>query len=222
MDTPEGKQRYRASLGLLLTNVFKVQALTNRVDQLAQELRPFLSRSEWAAVRDEAAQLQEHIVQRQQYLQTQLSRPERKPLEFVAGIGRLTGWQPIEAPTDGRMDQVIDSDGVLALHIRTDSATVASWRTSAILGRGSYRFEGRGKVVGVKPLPQGLHQGAELRVAGRARPIENFTGDSSWKMLNVEFLVEKEFEDVEFICELRAVAGEAWFDSGSLQIVPVR
>jgi hypothetical protein len=108
---------------------------------------------------------------------------------------------------------------VLALHILTDSPTVASWRTSAILGRGHYRFEGRGKVAGVKPLLQGLHQGAELRVAGRARPIENLTGDSSWKMFNAEFQVETDFEDVEFICGLRATAGEAWFDLNSLQAV---
>ena len=219
METPEGKQRYRASLGLLLTNVLKVQPLTNRVNELVQELRPFLSRSEWPGVRDEATSLEERIGQRQQYVQTQLSLPARKPLEFVAGIGRLTGWQPVEAPVNGRMDQVRLTDGMLTLHISTESATAASWRTRAILGRGHYRFEGRGKVAGVKPLPQGLHQGAELRVAGRTQPVENLTGDSSWKMLDAEFNVEKEVEDVEFICELRAAAGEAWFDLSSLNVV---
>ena len=47
MDSPEGRQHYAASFTTLFTNLFKTEALTNRVDQLALALRPHLNGSEW-------------------------------------------------------------------------------------------------------------------------------------------------------------------------------
>jgi hypothetical protein len=74
-------------------------------------------------------------------------------------------------------------------------------------------------VAGVKPLPSGLHQGAGLRVGGGLRQGDNLVGDSSWKPVGARFQVERPAQEVEFICELRASAGEAWFDLDSLRVV---
>jgi hypothetical protein len=38
----------------------------------------------------------------------------------------------------------------------------------------------------------------------------------------MEFQVEQTTEEIEFICELRAHAGEAWFDLDSLKVVPLK
>jgi len=88
-----------------------------------------------------------------------------------------------------------------------------------LLEPGRYRFEGRAKVAGVKPLPSGRHQGAGLRIGGGLRQSPNLVGDSSWQPLAAQFQVEKATREIELICELRAAAGEAWFDLRSLRIV---
>jgi spore coat protein H len=222
MTTSEGRQRYAAVFSSLFTNVFKTAALTSRVDQLALELRPVLSGGEWDGIRNESARVKERIVQRQICLKSQLAKPPLKLIEFQAGMATLDGWRTIESPTKGKMDQVNGPGDVPALHIVAGAETLASWRTRALLGRGRYRFEGRARVAGVQPLPYGLHQGAGLRVGGNARQTDSLTGDSSWQVLAAEFQVEQATEEVEFICELRAQAGEAWFARDSLKLLALK
>jgi len=125
MATPEGTQRYAERFRNLLTNVFKTELLTSRVDQLVQELRPVLSRSEWTGVRDAAARVKERIVERRLALVSQLSRPPLTLMEFAEGVGRLGGWEVAETPSKGRMERTKRGDGVHALHI-VAPATV--WR----------------------------------------------------------------------------------------------
>jgi hypothetical protein len=48
--------------------------------------------------------------------------------------------------------------------------------------------------------------------------MDSLTGDSAWQMMAADFQVEQPTEEVEFICELRARAGEVWFDLNSLQV----
>jgi hypothetical protein len=221
MATPEGRQRYAAVFSSLFTNIFKAAALTSRVDQLVVELRPVLSGAEWNGLATEAAVVKERIVQRQLCLKSQLARPLLKLLVFQAGAAHLDGWLPAEAPTKGKMDQVIGPGNLPALHVVAGAESLASWRARALVGRGRYRFEGRARVAGILPLPSGLHQGAGLRVGGNARRTDSLMGDSSWRELAAEFEVAQATEEVEFICELRARAGEAWFELNSLKVVPL-
>jgi spore coat protein H len=221
MATSEGRQRYAAVFSSLFTNVFKAAALTSRVDQLATELRPVLSGSEWDRLRNEVAIVKGRIVQRQLSLQSQLARPPLRLIEPRAGAVRLDGWLIAEAPTKGKMDQINGPGNVPSLHIVAGAETLASWRARSLIGRGRYRFEGRAGVAGVQPLPYGLRQGAGLRVGGKARQMDSLTGDSAWKMLATEFQVEHATEEIEFICELCARAGEAFFDLDSLKVVPL-
>ncbi len=222
MATSEGRQRYAAVFSSLFTNLFRSAVLTNRVDQLAMELRPVLRSSEWDGLRNEAAIVKERIVQREFSLKSQLARPPLKHLEFEAGAARLDGWVMAEAPLKGKMDQVKGPGNLPSLHIVADAETLASWRARAIVGRGRYRFEGRARVAGVQPLPYGLHQGAGLRVGGNPRRMDSLTGDSSWQLLVAEFQVEQPTEEIDLICELRARAGEAWFALDSLKVVPIK
>jgi spore coat protein H len=221
MATSEGRERYAAMFGSLFTNVFKAAALTNRVDQLATELRPVLSGSEWDRLRNEVTMVKGRIVQRQLSLQSQLARPPLRLIEHQSGAAHLDGWLIAEAPTKGRMDQVNGPGNVPSLRIVAGAETLASWRAKSLIGRGRYRFEGRACVAGVQPLPHGQHQGAGLRVGGKTRQKDSLTGDSAWKMLIMEFQVEQATEEIEFICELCARAGEAWFDLDSLKVVPL-
>jgi hypothetical protein len=219
METPEGKQRYRASFADLFTNIFRVQMLQSRVDQVVASLRPAITDAEFAGVRDEAAIVKERIAQRQISLKLQLSEPERALLMFTNGIAPLKEWVKAGESETVRMDQVEDSNHMLSLHIAARSESGASWRTHALLSRGRYKFEGQAKVAGVKPLPYGKYQGAGLRVAGSIRDSANLVGDSAWTALSAEFEVEEETQEVELVCELRTSNGEAWFGLESLRLI---
>jgi hypothetical protein len=219
METPEGKRRYRASFVSLFTNVFRMQMLQGRVDQVVAGLRPGISDAEFAGVRDAAAHVKDRIARRQISLKRQLNEPERALLVFTNGIGHLGGWVKVDESGSVQMEQGQASDHTPALHIVARSESGASWRTQALLGRGRYRFEGQVKVAGVKPLPYGKYQGAGLRVAGGVRESGNVVGDSDWRALSAEFKVTEETQEVELVCELRASAGEVWFGVDSLRVV---
>ncbi|MGO8930200.1 MAG: CotH kinase family protein [Limisphaerales bacterium] len=222
LETTEGNRLYRVSFASLFTNVFRVQTLKERVDQVVTGLRPALTGAEFAGLRDEAVRLKERIAQRQLSLQRQLREPERAVLVFTNGVGRLGGWVKVDEPVSRQMEQGQASDHTLALHIAARSESTASWRTKALLGRGRYRFEGQVKVAGVKPLPFGKHQGAGLRVAGNVRESADLVGDSDWRALSAEFEVREETQEVELVCELRASAGEVWFGVESLRLVQIQ
>jgi hypothetical protein len=62
-----------------------------------------------------------------------------------------------------------------------------------------------------------LDGGAELRISG-GTPQTGISGSADWRLFSYEFQASKEGDEVEFICELRAGSGEAWFDAASLKI----
>jgi hypothetical protein len=218
MATPEGQRRYADRFTTLFHSLFKVELLTSRVDERLRQLRPQLTRREFRQLAREAAVVKERIVQRQANLKWQLSQPELALLQFSGGVARPSGWFKVDDPRGGGMDRANSPDGRLALHIVAGPATTASWRAKVLLPRGRYRFEGRGMVAGVKPLPFGRHQGAGLRVSGRIRSADGLTGDSGWRPLSVEFQVQAPTEAVELICELRASAGQFWVDLDSVRV----
>ena len=150
MSTPEGEARYVATFGSLLTNVFKVEELTNRVDQLVEELRPVLSGGDWARIRQEASFVTERIVQRQRSLLAQFNQPARVPLQFRDRVAPLDGWTVTEGPSHVKLDQVTTPEGE-ALHIATAGETAASWRTQRIGSARTLSF--RGASTGLPALP---------------------------------------------------------------------
>ena len=219
LETPEGEAQYRQRLGNLVTNLLKPALLTHRVDELVAELRPVAEVPEFAGIQQAGALLKQHIEQRRASLDSQFGQPTLKILAFEKGHARLTGWVRSEEPAQGSMETCPSPDGISSLHILARSETAASWRTKALLPRGVYRFEGKVRVSGVKPLPFGAHQGAGLRLSGASRQSADLVGDSTWRPLGTEFDVKTATAEVELICELRASAGEVWFDEASLELV---
>ena len=219
LETAKGRQQYREHFTALFTNLFQTSVLTNRVNQELLRLRPLVTEAEFSRINEEATLFKQHIVERWRALTLQLAQDELKPIEFHDGVALLSGWVKMDEPSSGNMEQGTGPEGKQSLHIKTGGETLASWRAKALLEPGKYRFEGRVAVTGVLPLPYGLHQGAGLRVGGIARRSQNLVGDGSWHRLEVEFQVNESPAEVEFICELRAKAGEAWFDVSSLRVM---
>jgi hypothetical protein len=96
---------------------------------------------------------------------------------------------------------------------------------------GQYRLVGKVRCQGVVPDAGDRRGGVGLRTGGR-RFAQKLTGTSDWTDIVFDFDVggspgefnfmapiQSESPDMELICELRARAGEAFFDRDSLRLV---
>jgi hypothetical protein len=219
METAIGRRLYLERAAVLLTNLFRVEVLTNHVEQLSARIRPALEGAAAREQADAARQLNERIVRRLAYLAKQLQEPELKPLEFTDGVARLPAWRAVDAPPGGGMEQAKAPDGKAALRIKAGPTTSASWRVKVLLAAGRYRFEGAAQTAGVKPMAFGKNKGAGLRVSvAKQSTPHQLVGDSPWTKSNIEFVLTAPETEVELLCELRASAGEAWFDVESLRL----
>jgi hypothetical protein len=223
MEVHLGRRLYLERAAMLLTNVFRVEALTNRVEQLSARLSSTLNGEAAREQSDAANRLAERIVRRLAHLGKQLSEPEMKPIPFDNGVAKLTAWRAVDVPEGGGLEQAKAPDGRSALHINAGPVTSASWRSRVLLAAGRYRFEGAVRTGGVKALSFGKNKGAGLRVStARLAAPHQLSGDSPWTHLKVEFELSAPETDLELICELRASAGDAWFDAESLRLVRLK
>jgi hypothetical protein len=235
MQIPESRQLYRERLSQLLTNVFKVQALTNRAWQLAAQIRPGLPEKGPRSAQRYDRQVQslcERIERRAQSIHEQLNAPDLTLKFNSAGIALLSGWKSRADSGKPILDETSDASGKRLLHISADNGScVGTWFTKARLDPGRYRFRGRTKCQGVTPDPGDTKAGAGLRDSNH-RFVQKLTGDSDWtdvsfdvdlKQVQSQFgfmaPVESGIPEVELICQLRAAHGEAWFDLESLHLV---
>jgi hypothetical protein len=213
---PEGLAQYRARTGVLYSNVLDLAAIEKRIDARAALLRRETGLLARGAYDREAAAFKARVATRHAQVGEMLRKPEPSPLDLRGGPVTLSNWRAVDAAPGGVIDQSKSPDGKGALHIRAGGNTGASWRTSVLLAPGAYRFEAPARTAGVAPLPYGQKHGAALKAGsgGRSEPLE---GDRTWTVLRVEFKVA-EAQEIELACELRASAGEVWFDLGSLRL----
>ena len=214
--TGEGQRRYRDRISTLLTNQFHAQKLTSRVDEIAARLRPSITEhnpgglKEWEQY---VAGLKERIVARMQSVSAQLAALER-PLKFDGKIARLEGWK---SQVDAGKPQCTQTGDILKIKQSGSGAAMASWRSRAVLDPGKYRLEGKVKVLEV--LPTGRSDvGAMLRISG-ARIIPQVRAASDWRTVSHDFEVQFLSDQVELVCELTCLVGEAWFDASSMRLV---
>ncbi len=235
METPQGNKLYRQRFGEVFTNVFQIEILTNRVNELAALIRPALVQLHGEKAGTDydgsAKRTRDLIVAQHANFQRRLAEPEPKPITFVSGVAKITNWAITLRPPDpaNAIRDRMAMDGRQTLHILTTNQltnTTASWRAHVYLGEGNYRFEAVAKCAGVVPAVN-LKKGAGAGIRYSNSPtatnrVDILSGNTSWTKLEY-FLppvkgVEREFE---LICELRATAGEVWFDLDSLRLVKV-
>ncbi|MEY2408389.1 MAG: spore coat protein [Verrucomicrobiota bacterium] len=238
LQTPEGRLRYRQRMTALLTNVFTAERFTNHIALLQSRLQPALAAISNDKAREQgiaATNLRNAILSRVRTLDRRLNEPPPPPLHFDAdGIAAVTKWEIPEAfnPALTAAEKVVatldistDPEGHKSLHITAlpGRRSVGSWRARVMLDAGNYILEGRVRTAGVTTLtndvkpPKGI--GAGLRLSRATEPRENqLLGDQPWQKLAYEFPVTAGPDEVVVICELRAGAGEAWFDLQSLRL----
>jgi hypothetical protein len=227
IETPQGKKLYRQRFGEVFTNIFQIEMLTNRVEELAALIRPHIGNTN--DYNGQVTRIRNLIVAQHANFEKRLSEPEPKPLVFTGGIASITNWTIPLTPKDpaNAIRDRVQIESRQALHILTTNKmtnTSASWRADILLPQGNYRFEALAKVSGVVSLMNtNKGGGAGIRYSGIRKPRENkLDRDSTWEKLDYEFDVKVEEQEIQLLCELRATAGEVWFDANSFRLVKVK
>jgi spore coat protein H len=224
LSTPEGKSLYFERMQQLYTNVWHVEAILKRVDQLAAVLRPAIAEINPSVARyhdSEVDNLKERITQRDESLRRQLARLANQPKLQSSGSLPLSGWnrRTQTGSPEFREEKTAEGQDVLYLGVKGNS--IGSWRTRITLEEGAYRFEGKLRTQEVRPTSGEPGSGAGLRISGGGVAAE-LSGTQDWQKFAYSFRVPEGGREVEMICELRASRGEAWFDSSSLRVVRLR
>lgn len=234
LQTPQGRQRYRDRLAQLMTDVYQVPVITNRVWQLAARLRPALAEGGPGAVRSHEQAVRafcDRIVARAHNVREQLARPQ-VALQFdPSGVATFIQWEQRAESGKPMLDEITEA-GKKLLHISArNGSCVGAWFTRVRLEPGRYQFEARVRTRGVKTDPGDRRGGAGLRNSER-RMAQRLTGDNGWTPLVFEFEIgdaapqfgmmgpiQEDVAELDLICDLRAAQGEAWFDRDSLRLV---
>lgn len=225
VSTPEGRALYRARLRELTETLFRVELL----DRQVLDVRTALVEAALQGKRRDTSlaaridQLRQILRARVRSVERQLLEKPAQPLALDAGGKALLGgqrWYPekdtggVEASErtepNGARQLVVDSHG---------NRCLGSWRCRVLLEPGLYRLSCRARTEGVVPLSDKKGAGAGLRLGGTQSPRANsLVGDSAWSELVHELEVASAEEEVELVCELRALQGKVTFDRASLAV----
>jgi spore coat protein H len=210
---PEARQLYRQRLAQLHADIFQENVLTNRVNELAALIQPYLPNA-FA----QAAKLRQQISGRAKSVAEQLGLPEPQPMTFVDNEAALKGWNRLGASAVAVLDELRVETSRSILRIRATARTTAGWITRVWLPAGTYEFSARVKAHQVVGSGNDRNSGVGVHSTASRLPTRRLMGDSEWEDLRCRLVVRSPEAIVEFLCELRSASGEAWFDLDSLKL----
>lgn len=218
MSTPEGRQLYLARVGELYTNVFRVEGILKEVDRLASVIEGLVEASNPQAAlayQKRVDAFKTRIRERDRSLARLIDAAFNPPDPSLSEPQRLSGWTARIQSGSPEFDQNAEESRSQVLHISAlNGKSSGSWRTRLEVEPGRYRFEGEMRVRVAGEAARGT--GAGLRVAG-GRNIREVSGSTEWRPVVCEFQVD-ESREVEFICELRGLNAEVWFDAQKFRL----
>ena len=219
-DVPTYRDRFYSEIDRLLREVFTTETLDAHFKRVGARLMPMIQslpqdQREW---RSEAIHsFQDRAFRRIEIAKSRLeSQP--KPIRFeVGGVTALARWQPRYQRGQVKMEpaQLGDLD---TLYIQAQAPdSVASFRAMIRLPIGKYEVRGRIRTRGVQAAPdQRYPGGASFRLSG-GEHARLFTGDNEWTEFVHPFQIHDP-RDIELVAEIRAHAGEVWFDLKSMHL----
>ncbi|MGB9602481.1 MAG: CotH kinase family protein [Limisphaerales bacterium] len=217
---PQTKQRYIQRVEEIFENNFKPEDLTNRIDQIVAKLKPQIEEVDKNFAQEfvnRSRDLKQRIINRASSIKRQLDTIRPKIVAGVEAVNKADRWRMVNEDNSAQMNIVKENEKTF-LHIKANSKTTASFRTTARLEKGNYQFEAMAKSAGIKPLFDDKGEGAGIRISGAQTKRENkLSGDAQWQKLVYQFNIDAP-QEVELVCELRAESGEVWFDTGSFRI----
>ncbi len=219
-EVPEFRMRYLDRVAALSTNLFSEAVLTNIIDPAVLRLQTAMAdrpKEEQDRLFRSIGSVRRRVLDRGQHVE-QLIETRPKPVRFdERGEMSVGGWLARPDTGNGVAEIVTLPDRSKALHLRARSpGTSAGFRTAVKLPAGRYTLSGRVKTRELVPLKDSRGEGAGLRLGGAGR-THHVDGTTDWTPVAHRFELT-ETREVEFVAEIRADAGEAWFDFGSLKI----
>jgi hypothetical protein len=215
----EDRDRFVERIAELRKKVFDPAVLVAELEEASAAMMPMLEEIGPDAVRNHKEQariLKERIVARVREIDRRLNSMP-KPLKFSAdGVASVGNWG---AKQDGGnpKHREAEHEGKPVLRIAANgSPVVASYRSTVLLPKGKYTFEGRCRAIGVT-ASDGANSGVGLRISGGQRE-QRLVGTTGWEQCAFEFEVSEGTREVVLVCELRGNAGEGMFDVGSLKL----
>ena len=147
----------------------------------------------------------------------------RAQLEDVAQLRAIGGKATLakyawDRNADEKEAEERDQDGRNCFHLTAGPKQGGDFRLQLATGPGRYRLTGMVKTVGVVAGKDEKTKGARLRVSGLTG-VPALAGANGWKQISVEFSVAD--SDPVLVLELRAEAGEAWFDRNTLSLTRI-
>jgi len=147
----------------------------------------------------------------------------RAQLEDVAQLRAIGGKASLakyawERNADEKEASERDHDGRACLYVTAGAKKGGDFRCTLAVGPGRYRLTGMVKTAGIVPGNDEKSKGARLRISG-LNGVPALTGTGAWRQAAVEFSVAE--ADPVLVLELRAEAGEAWFDRNSLTLTRI-
>jgi hypothetical protein len=219
LEVPELRERYRARVAEIATNVFQPERITSRIYEVSMKVQEALNEVDSRAAADHPRQadaLRRRIRARAQYLDRLINPPS--PLAFDnLGFASLEKWQPQTDLGEATLTQENDSDGTPVLRIETETGCTASWRTTVKLPPGKYQFQANVRTIDVVLDPADERAGAGLRIS-RHRSGQKNSATSTWTAITFDFEATIEKPEIELICELRANSGQILYDRNSLRL----
>jgi hypothetical protein len=111
-----------------------------------------------------------------------------------------------------------DFDGRNCFHVKAGLKKGGDFRLPLATGPGRYRLTGMVKTSSITAGKDESDKGLRLRISG-LNGVPALTGTNSWRTMSVEFSVAE--ADPVLVLELRAAAGQAWFDRNSLTLTRI-
>jgi hypothetical protein len=219
-EVPTYRDRFYAEIDRLLKEVFTPEILDAHFKTVGARLMPLIQslpqdQREW---RTEAI----HAFQDRAFRRIEIARSrlqsQPKPIRFEAdGVTALARWQPRYQRGQVKIETAKLGD-IDTLYIQAQAPdSVASFRAMIRLPIGRYEVRGRIRTRGLQPAPDQRYQGgAAFRLSGGDH-ARLFTGDTEWTEFVHPFQIHDP-RDIELVTEIRAHAGEAWFDLKSMQL----
>ena len=218
LENPAVRERFRAQVFATYEKHFRNYDWPRRILELAANAKAKLTPidAEEAKRFDERGKQAAGMVKRRlEAIRPQLE--DAAQLRSIGGKATLAKYE-WERQADDKEGDERDQDGRSCFHLTAGAKKGGDFRLQLSTGPGRYRLTGMVKTAGVVAGKDEKSKGARLRISGLTG-VAAIAGNNAWRQVSVEFSVAE--ADPVLVLELRADAGEAWFDRNSLVLTRI-
>ena len=218
LDNPALRERFRAQFFTVYEKNFRTYDWPRRILELAANAKAKLTPIDVEEAKrfdERGKQAAGQVKRRLDSIRAQLD--DAAQLRIMGGKASLAkyAWERQAEEKEGAER---DHEGRSCFHLIAGEKKGGDFRLQLSTGPGRYRLTGMVKTAGVLAGKDEKEKGLRLRISGLTG-VPALTGSNSWRTVSVEFSVLE--ADPVLVLELRADAGQAWFDRNTLVLTRI-